>query len=155
MKKFVEKIKAWFKGINWKKVGCAVLASVGVGIVVSVLKKANEKLSIEALNDPDYGMKLWTMACDEFKDDGGIEKFNEEWFKGHPDFDVNNDDHIQAQTDALDEMLKPYLDKVAKENSIDGYMLDFDKHEPVLFKPVTGHKDWFTSEIHATIKKID
>lgn len=155
MKKFVEKIKAWFKGINWKKVGCAVLTSVGVGLVVSVLKEVCGRWLYKAiLSNPDYGMKLYCEACDEFDADGNIDAFNKKWSEDHPEFDASNEDHIQAQTDAFYEMFKPYLDKVAKKNAICGYMLDFDEHEPVVFKAFDDGS-YYKPEIHATIKKID
>lgn len=155
MNEIIKKIEAWFKAIDWKKVGCTVLGLLGVGLVLAVLERANDKITIESLEDPDYGIKLWLEACKEFADDGCIERFNDEWFKNHPDFDPNNEDHIQAQTDAIDEMLKPYLDKVAKENSIDGKMLVFDEHEPVLFKSVNGYRDCYTPIIHAKIEDVD
>ena len=150
--KIIEKLKAWIKGIKWEVIGKVVLAIGGTIGSYLLLKKIRSKFYMDCLNDPDYAMKIWNEAVDLCDKDKVIEKFNSEWDKTHPDFDFNNPDNIEAQSRAFDEMFHPYLEKVSKENSIGGKYLDFDIHEPVVFKRTA--QGFYKPEYHATVKDL-
>lgn len=155
MKKFVEKIKAWFKEIDWKEVGRKTLMLVGAGIAYAIAGEVYGKIVDSIMHGTSYGMNIYNEAARAANEDGLADRFNAEWDRTHPDFDPSDEAQLQAQCDAYNEMFKSYLDKCAKKHKIGKKFLDFDEHEAITLRVIDESKGLYSPTIHATIKKID
>ena len=155
MKKFVKKLKALIKKIDWKKVGITLGLIVVSAIAVKARKRVVEMLVGKILNSTRYGTKIYNEAVSAANEDGLTERFNKIWDESHPDFDALDENQIAEQSDAFERMFKPYLDTVAKKHAIGGKMLDFDETEPILLKVIDPERELYEVHINAVIKNVD
>ena len=152
MKKIIKKIKAWFKAINWKKVGCTALSIASAGIGILVVEMISVSLGDKRLSSKSYAMDIYNEAAEKMNSSGKIEELNAKW----KDVDLVNDKAAFNQYDKeCCKLFKGFLDDVAKEHAINGKMLDFDEDEPVTLKLIDKARGYFDAKINATIKNID
>lgn len=152
MRKIAEKIKAWFKAIDWKKVRAVLLGIIGAGLVYALVETISEKFGNYRLNSDDYRMDIYNEAARIHNESGKIEEINAKW----EGVDLKNDrEAFEKYESEHRKVFKEIIDEVAKAKAINGKMVDFDEREPITLRPVGNEAYTYTAEFHATIKNVD
>lgn len=115
-------------------------------MAVDISKPLKARYVIEGVTDQielqmagDILMKIYNIMCD-IVNNGGIQKFNEEWDRLHPNWVYNDElDDDDPYYRAYERYIKSVADKISEASRYKGTTYKLREHEPVLLNFNEGY----------------